>query len=124
MKTIKTAIKNHRLESGKLLKCFKRGDRIVFLNGHFGEHSIMADSSEERIDAHWQGYVENNVKHERVVLIKGSALTSEQRASLKYNGMKNDRWVLQHAFFFQNGAPMKDRYPICNPSEGTLKYYS
>ena len=36
--------------------------RIVFSGGKFGEHSIGADSSSERIQAHWEGYISNNTR--------------------------------------------------------------
>jgi hypothetical protein len=34
--------------------------QIEFLGGKFGQHSITADSSDERILAHWEGYLANN----------------------------------------------------------------
>ena len=38
-----------------------RGDRIVFVGGKAGEHSLaLSVSSPERIRAHWAGYCENN----------------------------------------------------------------
>ncbi len=51
-------------------------------------------------------------------VIKGKDLTSEQRAMLKFNGMKNESWVNNHSFNFIDGVPAKEGsglyYPICN----------
>jgi hypothetical protein len=46
--------------------------RVVFSGGPYGAHSISADSSAERVEAHWSGYCEvaGVTKPERVVLVK------------------------------------------------------
>ena len=51
------------------------------------------------------------------VLIKGSELTDEQKAMLKFNGMKNPEFVANHSFWFKDGKPAtEDRflYPVCH----------
>lgn len=42
------------------VKGVRRGDCIVFTGGRFGEHSVRADDSLERILIHWEGYCEAN----------------------------------------------------------------
>jgi hypothetical protein len=43
------------------LRAKVEGDRIVFEGGKFGSHSLAIDvSTEERVLAHWEGYVEAN----------------------------------------------------------------
>lgn len=43
------------------LRAVLDGDRIVFLGGRYGEHSLaVACSSADRVIAHWRGYCEAN----------------------------------------------------------------
>ena len=43
------------------LRAEVRGDEIVFTGGMYGEHSLyLPASSQERVQAHWDGYVSNN----------------------------------------------------------------
>ena len=61
------------------------------------------------------------------ILIKGSDLTSEQKAKLKFNGMASAEWVNKNAFYFENGDPCKKYgfyYPVCNPSKELLAKFS
>lgn len=49
-------------------------------------------------------------------LVKGSDLTDEQKAMLKFNGMKNPEWVSCHSFWFKDGRPSTEDdyyYPVC-----------
>jgi hypothetical protein len=49
------------------------------------------------------------------ILIRGSDLTPEQRAQLKWNGAKSPQWVYEHSFWFKNGKPSTDDgyyYPV------------
>lgn len=39
--------------------CERSGDRVNFVGGPTGDHSILADSN-ERVAAHWDGYLHNN----------------------------------------------------------------
>lgn len=48
-------------------------------------------------------------------LIKGSNLTIDQKAMLKFNGMKNPVFVQNHSFYFKDGKPSTDEkfiYPV------------
>ena len=48
-------------------------------------------------------------------LIKGTQLTSEQKALLKFNGMKNPEFVKNNSFWFKDGKPSTDEnfiYPV------------
>ena len=50
-------------------------------------------------------------------LIKGSDLTAEQKAMLKFNGMSRQSFVNNHSFWFTDGKPSTDAghyYPVCN----------
>ena len=48
-------------------------------------------------------------------LIKGIKLTKEQKVKLTFNGMKNERFVENHSFYFDSeGNPAKNMYPICH----------
>ena len=43
-----------------------------------------------------------------IELIKGTELTDEQKAMLKFNGMKNPEWVNNHEFYFIDGKPASE----------------
>jgi len=47
-------------------------------------------------------------------LINGRNLTDEQKAMLKFNGMKNPLFILNHSFYFQNNKPAEGKYPVCH----------
>jgi hypothetical protein len=44
---------------GDRLEGSRTADGITFTGGPFGHHTITADSSDERVLAHWSGYVRN-----------------------------------------------------------------
>ena len=49
-------------------------------------------------------------------LIKGTQLTTEQKAMLKFNGMQNPEFVKHNSFWFEDGQPSKNigyYYPVC-----------
>ncbi len=50
-------------------------------------------------------------------LILGSDLSDEQKALLKFNGMKNPLWINNHSFWFKDGNPSTEQgfiYPVVN----------
>ena len=53
----KSMIYSHQLENGITLYANQRGDFIEFTNSSTGDHRIDAGSTEERVKAHWEGYV-------------------------------------------------------------------
>lgn len=57
----------HGYVQGRYLKATIEGDRVVFTGGRSGGHSLWLDaSSAERVQAHWEGYVEANTDVPRV----------------------------------------------------------
>ncbi len=69
------------------------GDRIHFTGGSQGEHSLAIDvSSAERIQAHWEGYCENNtqvpVVGQVVSFPSGSSPTGSRRGRVTKVGPK------------------------------------
>jgi len=52
-------IKRYVLDNGVELLAVEDEDTITFSGSPTGVHRISADSSDERIDAHWSGYVQN-----------------------------------------------------------------
>ena len=51
-------IYSHQLENGITLYATKRGDWIEFTNASTGAHRICANSPQDRVEAHWAGYVQ------------------------------------------------------------------
>ena len=51
--------KGHEINHGEF-SMWVEGNRIEFSGGRYGNHSIARSSSEERIAAHWAGYITNN----------------------------------------------------------------
>jgi len=47
-------------------------------------------------------------------IINGKDLTDEQKAMLKFNGMKNPEFVENHSFYFDNNKPVEGKYPVCH----------
>ena len=63
--------------------------------------------------------------NEEQKLIKGAYLTEEQKAMLKFRGMKNPEWIKCHSFYFIDGKPATEEsgfyYPV-TISLGFLPY--
>ncbi len=59
MQTIEVVRRMRVRVDGRVTEARFDGDRIVF-DGPTGRHSISADSSAERVVAHWEGYLEYN----------------------------------------------------------------
>lgn len=48
--------------SGLRLEATRDGDAVTFTGGAFGPHTLNGDPSDERIAAHWDGYVRATVR--------------------------------------------------------------
>lgn len=60
-----------------------------------------------------QGKMDNNGN----ILIKGENLSTEQKAMLKFNGMKNPEFIKNNSFWFKDGKPSTEKgfyYPVCH----------
>ena len=56
-------IYSHELDNGNTIYAKQRGDFIEFINSATGDHRISADSTEDRVKAHWDGFVQNAERH-------------------------------------------------------------
>jgi hypothetical protein len=55
---ISMQIKRYVMDNGVELLAVEDEDAITFSGSQTGVHRISADSSDDRIDAHWKGYVQ------------------------------------------------------------------
>ena len=84
---------SHQLENGITLCATQRGDYIEFTNSSTGGHRIDAGSTEERVKAHWEGYVRTAERHVEAKLAVEKSNKMETETAKDYYAVSWQQWV-------------------------------
>lgn len=110
--------KNGTQQGTVMAKNLKEAQAKVFAT--YGEHREVYEVENDEFKRgggveHEGKYAKGSIVKGENILIKGVDLTDDQKSMLRFQGMKDSKFVKNHSFWFKNGKPSTEEgfyYPV------------